>query len=383
MKGSLAVALRDIQKFLKQPALMLSTTVGPLLTLILLGSAFGGAITHAPVAIVRESYGPYSSNLIEILQNEQSCQTGGVNCQNSFQLIDAPNLDTAQQMLHLGLVKAVIHIPLGFDDSLAANSKVTVTVTLDNSDPLSTAAIGPEVAQAGQELSSLILTSSADSSNMTFDLEDAYRNILYIEFMAPGTFVQAIMFVSIIAGGVQLVVDKERGIIEGYLVTPLKKYEIVVGVLLSGVFKALFASVALFALAVILGGIRPMNLFPNPNLAEIALTMFTLFLTSLGLISMMTAYAVRSTSADLYRVTCFPINLTLYYTSGAIYPLDGMPGWMKQISVINPETYAVHALRLLMYNGAGLQAVVGDFTFLATFTGLMLLLAIAAFRRAI
>jgi len=384
MKGSLAVALRDIQKFLKQPALMLSTTVGPLLTLILLGSAFGGAITHAPVAIVRESYGPFSSNLIGILQNEQSCQTGGVNCQNSFQLIDAPNLETAQQMLRTGLVKAVIHIPLGFDDSLAANSKVTVTVTLDNSDPLSTAAIGPEVAQAGQELSSRIQTSSsADSSNMTFDLEDAYRNILYIEFMAPGTFVQAIMFVSIIAGGVQLVVDKERGIIEGYLVTPLKKYEIVIGVLLSGVFKALFASVALFALAVILGGIRPMNLFPNPNLVEIALTMFTLFLTSLGLISLMTAYAVRSTSADLYRVTCFPINLTLYYTSGAIYPLDGMPVWMKQISVINPETYAVHALRLLMYNGAGLQAVAGDFTFLAVFTGLMLVLAIVAFRRAI
>jgi ABC-2 type transport system permease protein len=218
---------------------------------------------------------------------------------------------------------------------------------------------------------------------MTFDLEDAYRNVLYIEFMAPGTFVQAIMFVSIIAGGVQLVVDKERGIIEGYLVTPLKKYEIVVGVLLSGVFKALFASVALFVLAVALTGIRPMNLFPTPDLAGIALTMFTLFLTSLGLIAMMTAYAVRSTSADLYRVTCFPINLTLYYTSGAIYPLDGMPTWMRQISVINPETYAVHALRLLMYKGAGLQAVAGDFVFLAVFTGLMLVLAIVAFRRAI
>jgi len=383
MKGSLAVCLRDIQKFLGQPALMLSTTVGPLLTLILLGSAFGGAITHAPIAIVQESYGPYTSSFIGILQNEQSCQLGGINCQNSFQLIEVPDLDTAQQMLHQGLVKAIVLIPLEFDNSLAANSKVTVTVTLDNTDPLSTAAIGPEVAQAGQQLSSLVQTSPAGNSNMTFDLEDAYRNVLYIEFMAPGTFVQSIMFVSIIAGGVQLVVDKERGIIEGYLVTPLKKYEIVIGVLLSGVIKALFAAVALFVLAIVLAGIRPMNLFPSPNLLGIALTMFTLFLTSLGLIAMMTAYAVRSTSADLYRVTCFPINLTLYYTSGAIYPLDGMPTWMKQVSVINPETYAVHALRLLMYKGAGLQAVAGDFAFLAVFTGLMLILAIAAFRRAI
>ena len=383
MKGSLAVCLRDIEKFLGQPVLMVSTIVGPLLTLILLGSAFGGAITHAPIAIVQESYGAYSSTFTANLRNEQSCEFGGINCQNAFQLIDVADLDSALKMLHEGLVKAVVYIPLGFDDALSANSKITVTVTLDNTDPLSAAAIGPEVAQAGQELSPLIQTSSAGSSNTTFDLEGAYRNVLYIEFMAPGTFVQAIMFVSIIAGGVQLVVDKERGIIEGYLVTPLKKYEIVVGVLLSGVFKALFASVALFILAIILAGIRPMNVFPTPNLAGIILTMVTLFLTSLGLIAMMTAYAVRSTSADLYRVTCFPINLTLYYTSGAIYPVGGMPNWMQRISVINPQTYAVHALRLLMYKGGGLQAVAGDFAFLAAFTGLMLVLAIAAFRRAI
>ena len=381
MKGSLAICLRDVLKFLRQPVLMVSTIVGPFLTLVLLGSAFGGAITLAPVAVVRESYGPHSSNFIAALRNAQSCELGGIKCQNSFQLIDVPDPDAAQQMLREGVVKGIVHIPLGFDDSLAENSKVFVTVTLDNTDPLSTAAIGSEIARAGQQLSPLIQTSATDSSNVTIDLEYAYRNVLYIEFMAPGTFVQAIMFVSIIAGGVQLVVDKERGIIEGYLVTPLKKHEIVIGVLLSGVIKALFASVALFVLAIVLAGIRPMSIFPSPNLLGIVLTMFTLFLTSLGLIAMMTAYAVRSTSADLYRVTCFPINLTLYYTSGAIYPLDGMPTWMKEISVINPETYAVHALRLLMYKGAGFQAVAGDFIFLAVFTGLMVVLAIVAFRR--
>jgi len=383
MKGALAVCWRDILKFLGQPVLMVSTIVGPFLTLILLGSAFGGAITHAPIAIVQESYGPYSANFIGILQNQQTCQFGGINCQNSFQLTNVPDFDTAQQMLHAGLVKGIVYIPSGFDDALAANSKITVTVTLDNTDPLSAAAIGPEVALAGQQLSSLIQTSAPDNTSMTFDLEDAYRNVLYIEFMAPGTFVQAIMFVSIIAGGVQLVVDKERGIIEGYLVTPLKKYEIVLGVLLSGVFKALFSAVTVFILAVAVAGVRPMSIFPNPNPSQIIMTMFTLFLTALGLISMMTAYAVRSTSADLYRVTCFPINLILYYTSGAIYPLNGMPTWMQDVSVINPETYAVDALRLLMYKDAGFPAVVGDFIFLAIFSGLMLSLAIIAFRRGI
>ena len=381
MKGALAVCWRDVLKFARQPIVMVSTIVGPFLTLVLLGSAFGGAITLAPISVVRESYGSYSASFIQTLRNEQSCQLGGINCQNSFSLIDVPDLDKAQEMLHAGSIRAIVHIPMRFDDSLAANAKVVITVTLDNTDPLSTAAIGPEIVQASREVSPQIQTSGTISSNTTIDLEFAYRNVLYIEFMAPGTFVQSIMFVSIIAGGVQLVIDKERGIIEGYLVTPLKKHEIVIGVLLSGVIKSLFSAVALFILAVALTGIRPLSLFPTPNLVGVLLTMLTLFLTALGLIAMMTAYAVRSTSADLYRVTCFPINLTLYYTSGAIYPLDGMPPWMKQISTINPETYAVHALRLLMYKDVGFQAIAGDFVFLSAFTVLMLALAIAAFRR--
>ena len=379
--GFLAVCERDVRKFFRQPFLVVSTIVGPFLTLLLLGSAFGGAITHAPIAIVQESYGPFSSNFISILQNQQSCEVGVINCQNSFQITYVPDMDTAQQMLREGLVKAIVHIPEGFDTSLSENSKVIVTVTLDNTDPLSAAAIGPEITQASQQLSSLIQPSTAPASMIDLDLESVYRTFLYVEFMAPGTFVQSIMFVSIIAGGVQVVNDKERGIIEGYLVTPLKKYEIIVGVLLAGVIKALISSIALFFLAILVVGVRPLSVFPTPDLIGITLTMFTLVLTSLGLIAMMTAYAVRFSTADIYRVSSFPINLTLYYTSGAIYPLDGFPTWMKDISVINPETYAVHALRLLMYNGAGFGAVAGDFAFLGAFTGLMVILSLLAFRR--
>jgi ABC-2 type transport system permease protein len=376
MMGALAVCERDIRKFIKQPAVMVASIMGPLLTLILLGSAYGGAITHVPVAVVRESYGPFTSKFVDILRNEQSCAFGGINCQNSFQLYDVAVIDRAQEMLREGRVKGIVHIPLGFDRSLSDKVNVIVTVSLDNTDPLSAASIGAEVAQAAQQLSSQIQISTANGSIITADLENYYRNVLYNEFMAPGTFVQSIMFVSIIAGGVQLVVDKERGIIEGYLVTPLKKYEIIVGVLLSGVLKALFTSIATFVLAIVIVGIRP-----NLDILGITLTIFTLSLTSLGLIAMMTAYAVRSSSADVYRVSSFPINLTLYYTSGAVYPLEGFPTWMKDVSMINPETYSVHALRLLMYKGAGFQAVAGDFAFLAVFSALMLALAIVVFKR--
>jgi ABC-2 type transport system permease protein len=378
MKGALAVWERDARKFARQPILMSSAIIGPFLYLLLLGYAFGGAITYAPVVIVRESYGKFSSDFIDILRTQLNCEYGGVNCKNAFQLVDAPDLDSGQAMLREGLVKAIVYIPLGFDQALAVvnNTQPTITVYLDNTDPVSASAVSAGLTQAGQQFSTQEAIASSNGPIVDVVPSDYYRNVFYIEFMAPGSLVQCIMFSSIIGGGVALLEDKERGIIEGYLVTPLKQYEIVVGVLFAGVTKAMFSTGILFILAVLVGAFRP-----DAGPLGYALMFVTLFLTSLGLISMMTAYAMKATSTNGYRFTSFPINLILYFTSGAVYPINGFPTWMRDISVFNPEAYSVHALRLLMYKGAGLSAVLGDFAFLAVFTGVMVTVATITFKR--
>ncbi len=380
MKAALAVWERDVRKFMRQPAVVMAAIIGPFLSLVLLGYAFGGAITYAPVAVVRESYGQFSSEFIDVLRTQLSCQYGGVNCQNSYTLIDASDLDSAQAMLRKGLVKAIIFIPLGFDQALAThnNTKVTVNVYLDNTDPISAAAITGELTQATQQLSTQIQIRSPSTTGINVILADFYRNVFYIEFMAPGSLVQSIMFASIIGGGISILEDKERGIIEGYLVSPLKQYEIIVGVLFAGVTKAMFSAGTLFILSLMIGAIRP-----NAGVLGYVLMFFTLFLTSLGVISMMTAYAVRATSRNAYTFTAFPINITLYFTSGAVYPINGFPTWMQEIAKVNPEAYAVDALRLLIYKGAGLTPVLGDFAFLTVFTVIMIALATLAFKRAL
>ncbi len=259
MKGALAVWERDARKFARQPILMSSAIIGPFLYLLLLGYTFGGAITYAPVVIVRESYGKFSSDFIDILRTQLNCEYGGVNCKNAFQLVDAPDLDSGQAMLREGLVKAIVYIPLGFDQALAVmnNTQPTITVYLDNTDPVSASAVSAGLTQAGQQFSTQEAIASSNGPIVDVVPSDYYRNVFYIEFMAPGSLVQCIMFSSIIGGGVALLEDKERGIIEGYLVTPLKQYEIVVGVLFAGVTKAMFSTGILFILAVLVGAFRP------------------------------------------------------------------------------------------------------------------------------
>ena len=376
MRGALWVCERDIRKFLRQPATMLGAVIGPFLTLILLGFAFGGAVTHAPVAVVRQSYGPISTDFIQTITNQQNCLYGGVDCANAYRLTEVSDLGAAQSMLRSGVVKAVVYIPLGFDDS-GTNSSI-VTVYLDNTDPISAATISGLMSQAASELSANVQIGPPPDSLVTVDLANIYREVLYIEFMAPGSLIQSIMFASIIGGGISLLFDKQRGIIEGYLVTPLKQYEIVVGVLLAGVTKAMFSATTMLILAILIAGVRPMA-----NVIGFIFIFLTLFMTSMGLISMMSAYAVRAPAPEVYQFTAFPINLILYFTSGAVYPIEGFPSWMRGIASINPEAYAIHALRVLMYKGAGPIAVLGDLAFLGLFTILMIGLATAAFRRAL
>jgi ABC-2 type transport system permease protein len=156
MKGALWVCERDIRKFIRQPTVMVSALVGPFLTLVLLGYAFGGSITHVPVAVVRESEGQFSTSFLDLVRSQQNCAFGGVDCADAFKLTEVPDLDNAQQMLRQGIVKAIVYLPSGFDTNLGNSNQGVITIILDNTDPLSAASVSGSLTQVAQRLSAQI-----------------------------------------------------------------------------------------------------------------------------------------------------------------------------------------------------------------------------------
>jgi ABC-2 type transport system permease protein len=357
--------------------MMFATIIVPFILLILIGYSFGGTIAHVPIAVVQYSYGDSSNNFLAIIETEQSCLLGGAGCQNSFQLVYVPDLGTALNMLRDGSVKAVVYIPLGFDGS---PSDRVINVYIDTTDPMSAGAVSAELRQAGQQFSlqQQALSPKDPPPPINVVQSSIYRDVLYIEFMAPGSIASSILFVALIGGGITILNDRERGVIEGYLVTPLRSYEIVFGVLLAGVVKAVLSAGAMLLLAVVFAGVRP-----NVDALGVLLMVLTLVLAALGLLSIVTAIAVRAPSADMLRFIVLPLSYILFFTSGAVYPIQGFPVWMRAFAAVNPMTYTVHALRLLMYKGSTIGGVIGDFTFLAIFTGIMLVIATLVFRRSL
>jgi ABC-2 type transport system permease protein len=90
---------------------------------------------------------------------------------------------------------------------------------------------------------------------------------------------------------------------------------------------------------------------------------------------------VRMTNPMMPRAMFGVLNTVLYFPSGAVYPQQGFPGWLRAIAVVDPFTYAVHALRSLLLKDTGFAAIGGDLLYLVLFSAIAMTAATLLFKR--
>ncbi len=79
--------------------------------------------------------------------------------------------------------------------------------------------------------------------------------------------------------------------------------------------------------------------------------------TALALVSMMFLLMVRVNDPLVPRATFGLLNTLLFFPSGAVYPQQAFPAWMRAIAAVDPFTYAVHAFKSLLLKNTGLAAI--------------------------
>jgi len=186
----------------------------------------------------------------------------------------------------------------------------------------------------------------------------------------------SIFMMVMIGGGIIFVDDKARGLHEGYLVTPITRLELILGFNLSGAIKAVIAGLVLMTIGSLIAGV------PNPFDPLRLLRLFVVIVvTAIALVSMMFLLMVRVNDPLIPRATFGVLNTFLYFPSGAVYPTQAFPAWMRVISKIDPFTYAVHALKSLVLKNTGFGAIGFDLLYLALFAVVSMTLATKLFRR--
>jgi ABC-2 type transport system permease protein len=205
---------------------------------------------------------------------------------------------------------------------------------------------------------------------------DTYGHKEFMQYLVPAVIALALFFVAMLAGGIILVDDRAKGIHEGYFVTPLSALDLVGGLTLSAITLSMIIGSTVLVSAVLIARIPLIG-----GWKTILLTEATMMLLALGLILFMFTLMARVSNPMMPRALFGLLNVIMFFPSGALYPTESYPAWLRAVSAVFPMRYAVHALRALLLKGVGLQAVAPDFLVMAGFAAVMLTLAALLFKR--
>ncbi len=162
----------------------------------------------------------------------------------------------------------------------------------------------------------------------------------YVEYFFPGMIAMVLLFTAIFAT-IATVEDRREGFLQGVLVAPVGRWEIVLGQSLGGTCLAVLQGGLCLVLAPVLG----IAMTWGSVLATLAIiTLISVALTSLGLI-----IAWRMDSTQGFHAIMNLLLLPLWVLSGALFPASGAPAPLAWLMAVNPLTYGVAALRRSLY----------------------------------
>jgi len=179
------------------------------------------------------------------------------------------------------------------------------------------------------------------------------KNLTYLQFMTPGVLAQSALFVAIFFG-INVVWERDLGLLNKLLSTPASRSSIILGKALSAGVRGLFQAVAVIILALIL----QVHLFMTP-LAIIGVFVI-IILVSMCFSCMSMAIASLVKTRERMMGIGQVITMPLFFASSAIYPISIMPSWIKPVAYINPLTYVVDGMRDLVATG-NLSSLPRDF----------------------
>jgi ABC-2 type transport system permease protein len=163
----------------------------------------------------------------------------------------------------------------------------------------------------------------------------------YQTFIYPGVLAMSVLFTSIFSAA-SIVWDREFGFLREMLVAPVRRWAIVVGKCLGGATVATLQGIIFLALA----GVAHVPYDPVLLLTlvgELLLLSFTL--TAFGVMM-----AARIKQIQAFMALTQMVVMPLFFLSGALYPLNGLPAWLTVLTRIDPLTYIVNPMRVAVFS---------------------------------
>jgi ABC-2 type transport system permease protein len=367
---------KEFLELRQNPRLFGIVVAAPIIQLTMLGYAATTDVKDVPVLIVDGDRTPASRELISRFEASRN-----------FSIADTvTTVAEIDPYLERGRAWLALAIPAGYGADLSAGRPVTVQVVADGSDSNSTTvALGyatnlisgyaQDLAQAMGDGQGAMGDGQGRGGGIDARIRVWFNPQLESRhFMIPGVLALVLLVVTANLASMAIVREKELGTLEQLNVTPLRRWELIVGKLLPYGLIALVDVVLVVAVAVLWFEVPLRGSFLLLFAMSVLYVLCTL---ALGLF----ISTISNTQQQAMMTATFFFLTPMIYLSGFIFPIENMPAAIQPLTRLIPLTYFLVIVRGIFLKGIGLDLLWPQALALGAWGGIVLTLAVARSRK--
>jgi ABC-2 type transport system permease protein len=342
----------------------------PVAMLFIFGWAINTDVKHVPTVVLDQSASPEARALKEALVNSQY-----------FDL--QRHVRTVRELTRAiddGTAKVGIVIPPDYARRLARR-EAEIQVIVDASDPMvATSAVNAAAALAA-ELSLRVLTRTVegavlrrDAPPVDFRVRAWYNpDLVSAIFIVPGLIGALLMQTTITAMAVSVVREREKGTLEALVVSPIRRWELLLGKIVPN----LVVAYGQMTMALVVAHF----VFDVPIRGNLGLLYALSLLFMWGTLGVGIFVSTASRTVPQAMQLAFLTFLPSIYLSGLLFPIEGMPTAAQYLAAVIPLTYYLRIVRGIVLKGIGLDYLWPQLSPLIVFGAVVFTLSILKFRK--
>ena len=343
----------------------------PIIQILILSNAATFEVKNINIGFLDNDHSDISRELVSKFKNS-----------DYFNVIDFYNTnEQAQEAIEKGKVDAILQIPENFEKSLFTNKKINISVQIDAINGAAAGVANGYIAQIVKSFTidlqkKWMLLDQQTPTAKNIQLVPSFwfnPEMNYKIYMVPGIIVLLVTMITFLLSGMNIVREREIGTLEQINVTPIKKYQFIIGKLLPfwflGMFILFFAmNIGRFVFSVPVVG--------NPLVILAFASIYILLFLGLGFfISNFTETQQQAMFIAYFFMVIFILMIGLFT------PIESMPLWAQKITEFNPVRYFIEVIRMVMLKGSGFSDVTSQFLRIGLYALATNSLAVLSYRK--
>lgn len=340
---------KEFRQVFRDPAILRIIFAMPMVQLILLPFAADYEIKNINLSVIDQDHSSYSQELITKMT-----------ASGYFRLTNyAASYNQALKSIEQGASDIILTIPANFERDLVKENSATVMLAAN---AINSVKSGLGTSYASQIINEynrkvrekwILLPEFNEMPQIEVVSSNWYNpHIDYHLFMVPGILGILVTMIGSFLSAMNIVREKEMGTIEQINVTPIKKYQFLLGKLIPFWVLGLLILALGFVVSFLVYGIVPLGSYA-----------LIFFFTGCYLFAVLGIGLLVSTFADTQQqatLISFFFMMVFILLSGLYTPIESMPEWAQVISWFNPVTHFVTVIRAVVIKGSGLMDILPE-----------------------